>query len=276
MTLHRWSDSIFFDGRRGGGWRERRSRGPRVREVNREGEGDKRNAVIEYGGVWRSARTTRSICMLGDVDHVGRGWPATPGSWLASGHPNATPTPTHAVLNPPRATQPPCTSTEASPQPAAKLGERETAGPRGWGGLGWRGGGYVWVAQRDSTYYPLTLLPNSVESSRIENRLSRRSRQVSPVYMLWDYTTLASLLLPRVPFPIIRLNTARSQRRKLPEVGADAPEGRHYGFTGRHTRPGRNRPETISREIYGARSLPPDWRGSVNKATIVESPLANF
>lgn len=92
--------------------------------------------VIEYGGVWRSARTTRSICMLGDVDHVGRGWPATPGSWLASGHPNATPTPTHAVLNPLRATQPPCTSTEASPQPAARVGEQETAGLRGWGGLG--------------------------------------------------------------------------------------------------------------------------------------------
>lgn len=109
---------------------EETGRGPGVREVNRGGrfggwKGDKRNGDRVRGGVWcarRSARTTRSICMLGDVDHVGRGWPATPGSWLASGHPNATPTPTHAVLNPPHATQPPCTSTEASPQPA-KLGE---------------------------------------------------------------------------------------------------------------------------------------------------------
>ncbi|KAL0114075.1 hypothetical protein PUN28_011410 [Cardiocondyla obscurior] len=28
---------------------------------------------VQRGGVRRSARTTRSICMLGDVDHVGRG-----------------------------------------------------------------------------------------------------------------------------------------------------------------------------------------------------------
>jgi len=51
------------------------------REARRERNGDDGGARGERaGGVRRSARTTRSICMLGDVDHVGRGWPAVPGS----------------------------------------------------------------------------------------------------------------------------------------------------------------------------------------------------
>lgn len=87
---------------------ERAERGRGREEWDAEGGED---YGVRRGGVRRSARTTRSICMLGDVDHVGRGWPAAPGCWLASGHPNATPTPTHAVLSSPRAIQPPCTST---------------------------------------------------------------------------------------------------------------------------------------------------------------------
>lgn len=120
----------------------------RTRRV-RCGRGEVDGDGVRRGGVRRSARTTRSICMLGDVDHVGRGWPAAPGCWLASGHPNATPTPTHAVLSSPRAIQPPCTSTVVPPQ---LEGQGVT-----------RGCGSHNSGQRDSTYYPLTLLPNSVE-----------------------------------------------------------------------------------------------------------------
>lgn len=135
-------------------------RGGRERSESRgRGGGDKRNAVIEYGGVWRSARTTRSICMLGDVDHVGRGWPATPGSWLASGHPNATPTPTHAVLNPPRATQPPCTSTAAGGE-AGWDRERERERRRESAGMdGVARGGGVCVGRAKRLYL---LSPNAV------------------------------------------------------------------------------------------------------------------
>lgn len=43
------------------------------------GRGEDDGDGVRRGGVRRSARTTRSICMLGDVDHVGRGWPAAPG-----------------------------------------------------------------------------------------------------------------------------------------------------------------------------------------------------
>lgn len=111
--------------------------------------------------------------------------------------------------------------------------------------------------QRDSTYYPLTLLPNSVESSRIENRLSHGLAKFRRC-IYYETIPRVSLFLSRVPFPIIRLNTVRSSRRKLPEHGADAPEGPHTGFTGRHTRPERNRPETMSsrpRERFTARVL---------------------
>lgn len=190
--------------------------------------------------------------MLGDVDHVGRGWPATPGSWLASGHPNATPTPTHAVLNPPRATQPPCTSTEASPQPAAKLGERETAGPRGWGGSGGKRGD-VWVAQRDSTYYPLTLLPNS---GGIENW---KPPLVAKFRRCIRYETNAAPRLAPSPVRAVPCNPIKYGTEPAEEIAgvwsADAPEGRHYGFTGRHTRPGRNRPERdLARDLRRALS----------------------
>lgn len=137
-----WSGPTFF-----GGWRRGRKSQDEKGEMWKGGRVD--GDGVRRGGVRRSARTTRSICMLGDVDHVGRGWPAAPGCWLASGHPNATPTPTHAVLSSPRAIQPPCTSTVVPPQLA------------GQGVM--RGCGSHNSGQRDSTYYPLTLLPNSVE-----------------------------------------------------------------------------------------------------------------
>lgn len=53
----------------------RRARGMGCGRGKGEDDGD----GVRRGGVRRSARTTRSICMLGDVDHVGRGWPAAPG-----------------------------------------------------------------------------------------------------------------------------------------------------------------------------------------------------
>lgn len=75
-----------------------------------------RRVAERVGAARRSARTTRSICMLGDVDHVGRGWPATGGCWLANGHPMATPTPTHAVLKPRRSGSHPIYLGEQPPQ----------------------------------------------------------------------------------------------------------------------------------------------------------------
>lgn len=125
--------------------------------MERDGRGgmERRGRVERRGLARRSARTTRSICMLGDVDHVGRGWPATGGCWLANGHPKATPTPTHGVLKPRRSDNHPIYLGEQPPQKQRDVG----------------GGCYRWMHDANTLYTPLTLLPNSVESSKIENRL---------------------------------------------------------------------------------------------------------
>lgn len=170
--LARWSGTTFSlsvvegslnEGEEG----RRRGRGPQGEKdtvcwtgwrMERDGRGGmgRRGRVERRGLARRSARTTRSICMLGDVDHVGRGWPATGGCWLANGHPKATPTPTHGVLKPRRSGNHPIYLGEQPPQK-----QRDVAG----------GGCYRWMHDANTLYTPLTLLPNSVESSKIENRL---------------------------------------------------------------------------------------------------------
>ena len=108
------------------GWRGGREEGPQGEKdtvcwtgwrMERDGRGG-----MGWGLARRSARTRRSICMLGDVDHVGRGWPATGGCWLANGHPKATPTPTHSVLKPRRSGNHPIYLGEQPPQKQRDVG----------------------------------------------------------------------------------------------------------------------------------------------------------